>query len=229
MLLLAFLGSWGVIFVLATIGMVDCIFRRVGLHPSRFHFRAWGTAVLFSVDGAEWNENVTVFCLLLYVIILVPLKNNSNVKKRLQWGLNNLRLGQRAPKLGHLNSSLLQPTSATQLLSKLLWRRRDKSWPLFRTFNTLSSELTTRTSIATNSLQKFVTMAESSNASEIRNRTSSAVRGHHLYKEIWDPFIHDTFSTKHERRNSHNRYAMTVIPDDMKRKRVCRFLRFAAS
>ena len=55
MLLLTFLGSWGVIFVLATIGIVDCIFRRIGRHPSRFHFCAWGTAVSLPSerDGTE--------------------------------------------------------------------------------------------------------------------------------------------------------------------------------
>ena len=61
-------------------------------------------------------------------------------------------------------------------------------------------------------------MAASSSASEIK--ISSAVRGYHVYKEICDPFIDDTFGTKHERDNSHYRYAMAVIPDDMKRKRV---------
>ena len=46
MLLLAFLGSWGIIFVLATIGIVDCTFHCVGLRLSRFHSCVWGTAVL---------------------------------------------------------------------------------------------------------------------------------------------------------------------------------------
>ena len=41
-----------------------------------------------------------------------------------------------------------------------------------------------------------------------------------MYKEIWDSFIDDTFTTKHERGNAHDRYAMAVIPDDMKRKRM---------
>lgn len=52
-------------------------------------------------------------------------------------------------------------------------------------------------------------MAESS-ASEIK--IPSEVRGY-LY-------VDDTFTTKHERGNSHDRYAIAVIPDDMKRKRV---------
>ena len=41
--------------MLATIGIVDCIFRRIGRHPSRFHFCAWGTAVSLPSerDGTE--------------------------------------------------------------------------------------------------------------------------------------------------------------------------------
>ena len=45
MLLLAFLDSLGVTFVLATIGIVDCTFRRIGLHPSCSRCCVWGTAV----------------------------------------------------------------------------------------------------------------------------------------------------------------------------------------
>jgi hypothetical protein len=45
MLLLAFLDSLGVIFVLATIGIVDCTFRPVDLRSSRFHSCVWGKAV----------------------------------------------------------------------------------------------------------------------------------------------------------------------------------------
>ena len=41
--------------MLATIGIVDCIFRRVGLRPSHFHSCVWGTAVLlpFQRGGTE--------------------------------------------------------------------------------------------------------------------------------------------------------------------------------
>ena len=49
------------IFMLATIGIVDCTFRRIGLHPSRFHFCVWGTAFLLLSWLAERNENITVF------------------------------------------------------------------------------------------------------------------------------------------------------------------------
>ena len=38
--------------MLAMIGIVDCIFRRVGLRPSRFHSWAWGTAVSLP---SEWD------------------------------------------------------------------------------------------------------------------------------------------------------------------------------
>ena len=41
-----------------------------------------------------------------------------------------------------------------------------------------------------------------------------------MYKEIWSPFIGDTFASKHERSNAHDRYVMAVVPDDMKRKRT---------
>ena len=50
--------------MLATIGIVDCTFCRVGLHPSRFHSCVWETAslhVYLHFDGAERNEDVTVF------------------------------------------------------------------------------------------------------------------------------------------------------------------------
>lgn len=64
-------------------------------------------------------------------------------------------------------------------------------------------------------------MAESS-STEVRHEVKipSAVRGYHVYKDVWDPYLDDTFTTKHERANSHDRYAMAVIPDDVKRKRT---------
>ena len=61
-------------------------------------------------------------------------------------------------------------------------------------------------------------MAESSNAFEFT--IPSAVRGYHMYKEIWSPFLGDMFISKHEGSNPHDRYAMAVIPDDMIRKRT---------
>ena len=37
------------------------MFRRIGLRPSRFHSCVWEWPFYFRLDGAEWNENVTVF------------------------------------------------------------------------------------------------------------------------------------------------------------------------
>ena len=63
MLLLAFLDSPSILFVLATIGIVDCTFRRlpvVGLHPVPFpFFGAWNGC--FTSIWTGWNGKITVF------------------------------------------------------------------------------------------------------------------------------------------------------------------------
>ena len=41
-----------------------------------------------------------------------------------------------------------------------------------------------------------------------------AVREYHVYKSIWDPNLEESFTTRHERVNPHDRYAMAVIPDN---------------
>ena len=69
MLLVAFLVSLGVFFVLAMIGIVDCTFGCLPVTVSRpvpFPFFVPGTAVLLPSgrDGTEW-KNVTVFFWLL--------------------------------------------------------------------------------------------------------------------------------------------------------------------
>ena len=46
------------------------------------------------------------------------------------------------------------------------------------------------------------------------------VRGYHVYKDVWDPFVNDTLVTKHERDNTHDKYAVAVIADDMKTRTV---------
>ena len=33
-----------------------------------------------------------------------------------------------------------------------------------------------------------------------------------MYKSVWDPFLDDTFTTKHDRANSHDKYAIAVMP-----------------
>ena len=43
-------------------------------------------------------------------------------------------------------------------------------------------------------------------------RFHSAVRGYHVYRSVWDPFLDDTFTTKHDRANSHDKYAIAVMP-----------------
>ena len=42
----------------------------------------------------------------------------------------------------------------------------------------------------------------------------SAVRAYHVYIKDMSPFIGDTFVSEHEKSNAHDRYAMTIIPDD---------------
>ena len=63
MLLLGFLGSWGVIFVLATIRMVDCTFHCISLHPSCFHSCVWEPPFYFCLDGAERHHFFDCYCM----------------------------------------------------------------------------------------------------------------------------------------------------------------------
>ena len=42
------------------------------------------------------------------------------------------------------------------------------------------------------------------------------VRGYHAYKDVWDPVLEDEFRTKHQKHNSHDKYAMAVVPVDAK-------------
>ena len=39
------------------------------------------------------------------------------------------------------------------------------------------------------------------------------VRGYHAYKDIWTPNHGDTFNTKIEQQNSHDRYAVAIVVD----------------
>ena len=59
MLLSACLHSSGVLFELATIGILGHTFHRCA--PFCFHFFVHGTAIRFRLDRTEWNGNVTVF------------------------------------------------------------------------------------------------------------------------------------------------------------------------
>ena len=79
MLLLAFLDSPGVFFVLATIGIVDCTFSRLPvaiLRPVPLSFLCTEGPLRFHRDGTERNGNITIFlavtvclCVCVYVAI----------------------------------------------------------------------------------------------------------------------------------------------------------------
>ncbi len=42
------------------------------------------------------------------------------------------------------------------------------------------------------------------------------VRGYHVYKDIWDPYLGDDFTTKYQKNNPHDKYAIAVLPVDAK-------------
>ena len=42
----------------------------------------------------------------------------------------------------------------------------------------------------------------------------SVIRGHHIYKEIWTPFVGEELTLNQENGNSHDRYAITVEKDN---------------
>ena len=46
------------------------------------------------------------------------------------------------------------------------------------------------------------------------------VRGYHVYKDMWDLYLGDDFTTKFERHYRHNKYAIAVLPVDAKSKTV---------
>ena len=78
MILLAFLDSPSVFFVLATIGIVDCTFRCLPvavLRPVPFPFSVHGTAILLHLDGMERMETSPFFfgCYCIYLHAHVPL------------------------------------------------------------------------------------------------------------------------------------------------------------
>ena len=41
----------------------------------------------------------------------------------------------------------------------------------------------------------------------------SVVRGHHIYKEIWLPFVGERLSVSHEEGNGHDRHAVKIARD----------------
>ena len=50
------------------------------------------------------------------------------------------------------------------------------------------------------------------NESRNEEKLSCVVRGYDVYKWIWEPCIVDCFTTKHEKNNAHDKYAIAVLP-----------------
>lgn len=58
-------------------------------------------------------------------------------------------------------------------------------------------------------------MATSSTASSsVKLTVESVIRGHHVYKEVWDPRRGDKFCLKIEQFNRHDRYAVAIVVDE---------------
>ena len=49
-------------------------------------------------------------------------------------------------------------------------------------------------------------------------RFACVIRGYHVYKDVWDPYPGDSFTTKHEQNNQHDKYTVAVLPVDAKSK-----------
>ena len=54
------------------------------------------------------------------------------------------------------------------------------------------------------------------------------MRGYHVYKHVWDLYLEDEFTTKHQRRNPH-KYAIAILLVDMKEKMVAISFQWAIS
>ena len=50
------------------------------------------------------------------------------------------------------------------------------------------------------------------------------VRGYHACKYVWDPVLEDQLRAKHQKHNSHDKYAMAVVSVDTSASRAGRFL-----
>ena len=57
-------------------------------------------------------------------------------------------------------------------------------------------------------------------AEECEWRMMCVVKGYHVYMSKWEPYVEDTFYTKHEKNNPHNKYAIAVSPDDSKQRKI---------
>ena len=45
-------------------------------------------------------------------------------------------------------------------------------------------------------------------------RFSSVIRGHHIYKAVWMPYLLDELSTAKEESNTYDRHAVAVLKND---------------
>ncbi len=57
-------------------------------------------------------------------------------------------------------------------------------------------------------------MADSSNSGPSVFTLSSVIRGHHVYKVIWAPFVGEGLLLKTEDTNEHDRHAVAIVKDD---------------
>ncbi len=43
---------------------------------------------------------------------------------------------------------------------------------------------------------------------------NSIIRGHHVYKQVWTPFLGEIVSLHHESENNHDSHAVAIMKDD---------------
>ena len=82
MLLLAFLDSPGIFFVLATIGIVNCTFGRLPvaiLRPVLLPFLCTERPFRFRLDGTERNGNITIFLAATVCLCVCVCSNTSSM------------------------------------------------------------------------------------------------------------------------------------------------------
>ena len=46
------------------------------------------------------------------------------------------------------------------------------------------------------------------------------VRGYHIYKDVWEPYLSKDLTMKYQRNNPHDKSAVVVIPADAKSKKI---------
>ena len=51
-------------------------------------------------------------------------------------------------------------------------------------------------------------------AEEYQSSLFKLLRGYHVFKDMWDPYLGDGFTTKHKWNNTHDKYTVVVLPVD---------------